>query len=181
MKDHNQNLATFSVGRLARAFELSRSTLLYYDSIGLLKPSARSEKGYRLYSQEDRARLEQICLYRQMGVPLQQIKEILDLSGSGVAAILENRLVRLSAEIRSLRQQQYVIVNMLQNRNLLQKAGLMDKTMWMEILRSSGLDEEGMKQWHVAFEKQAPRAHHDFLAALGIGERAIREIRGWET
>ncbi len=40
-----------TIGRLARRFGLSRSTLLYYDSIGLLSPSTRSAKDYRLYLQ----------------------------------------------------------------------------------------------------------------------------------
>jgi hypothetical protein len=41
-----------TIGRLAERFGLSRSTLLYYDSIELLSPSARSDANYRLYSLE---------------------------------------------------------------------------------------------------------------------------------
>ncbi len=37
-----------TVGKLAEDFGLSRSTLLYYDRIGLLQPAARTEKGYRV-------------------------------------------------------------------------------------------------------------------------------------
>ena len=42
-----------TVGRLARRFGLARSTLLYYDRIGVLRPSARSAAGYRLYDAGD--------------------------------------------------------------------------------------------------------------------------------
>ena len=62
-----------TVGRLAKRFGLSRSTLLYYDSIGLLRPTGRSAKGYRLYSEDDAARLEKICLYRQTGLSLDEV------------------------------------------------------------------------------------------------------------
>jgi DNA-binding transcriptional MerR regulator len=53
----------YTIGRIARIFGLSRSTLLYYDSIGLLTPTGRSDAGYRLYSEDDRKRLERINDY----------------------------------------------------------------------------------------------------------------------
>jgi len=50
-----------TVTRLARACGLSRTTVLYYESIGLLKPGLRSAGNYRLYSEKDLERLRQIC------------------------------------------------------------------------------------------------------------------------
>ena len=166
-----------SIGKLARAFGLSRSTLLYYDSIGLLKPSGRSESRYRQYSEEDKNRLEQICTYRQMGVSLEEIKQLLEMPESRAEAILEEHLVRLSAQIRLLRKQQQAIVQILRDKKLPSKAGIMDKDTWIEILRSTGMDDEDMMRWHVEFEKSSPQAHHDFLAALGLSEQQIRIIR----
>ena len=57
----------YRISQLAEQFGLSRSTLLYYDRIGLLSPSARSEAGYRQYSAADRGRLESICSLRRAG------------------------------------------------------------------------------------------------------------------
>src|SRR5262245_19662656 len=54
-------MKTYSISRLARAFGLSRSTLLYYDRIGLLAPSGRTGSGYRSYSEKDYRQLERIC------------------------------------------------------------------------------------------------------------------------
>ncbi len=168
---------TYSIGKLAREFGLSRSTLLYYDSIGLLKPSGRTESRYRQYSEADKNRLEQICTYREMGVPLEEIKELLDMPEGRAASILENHLVQLSNKIRFLRKQQQAILNILQNKKLPPQAGLMDRKTWVAILRSSGLDADDMKRWHIEFEKSSPHAHHDFLAALGISEEEIQNIR----
>ena len=50
-------------------------TLHHYDRIGLLVPSGRSEAGYRLYSEDDLLRLQQILLWRELGLPLKQIEE----------------------------------------------------------------------------------------------------------
>jgi hypothetical protein len=63
--------------RLARMFRLSRSTLLYYDRIGLLRPSERTGANYRVYSEADRQRLDQICRYRRTGMSLETIAAVL--------------------------------------------------------------------------------------------------------
>lgn len=166
-----------TIRKLAAEFGLSRSTLLYYDSIGLLKPSTRSEAGYRQYSKEDRKRLEQICTYRQMGLQLKEINQLLNLSGNEPVKILENQLIQLSKKISTLRKQQYAILNILQNKNIQIKAGVIDKEAWINILRGSGLSDEDMKKWHLEFEKISPQGHHDFLVALGFNDHRIREIR----
>ena len=57
----------YTIGQLAKRFQLSRSTLLYYDAIGLLPASSRSAGGYRLYCQQAVQRMQQIQLYRQAG------------------------------------------------------------------------------------------------------------------
>jgi len=66
-----------TIGQVSKRFGLSRSTLLYYDSIGLLVPSERSLSNYRLYSDKDIQRMELIYLYRQAGLSLDVIAKIL--------------------------------------------------------------------------------------------------------
>lgn len=107
-----------TISRLARRFGLSRSTLLHYDRIGLLRAPARSGAGYRRYGAEAARRLERICLYRSAGVPLAEIRRILDGPREGVAAALERRLVALREELARLRAQQDVIVRVLQRPDL---------------------------------------------------------------
>ena len=57
---------------------VSVRTLRYYDQIGLLKPSALSDAGYRLYDDEALDRLQQILLYRELQFPLKDIARMLD-------------------------------------------------------------------------------------------------------
>ena len=85
-----------TIGRLARRFDLSRSALLYYDSIGLLKPSHRRPSDYRQYSEADVVRLDQICTYRRAGLQLEEIRAILDSPGSRVTEALQARLEELN-------------------------------------------------------------------------------------
>lgn len=52
-------------------------TLHHYDEIGLLKPSRLSPSGYRLYTMDDLERLQQIMFFRELGLDLRAIKDIL--------------------------------------------------------------------------------------------------------
>ncbi len=68
----------YTVRQLARLAGVTVRTLHHYDQIGLLRPSARSAAGYRLYGEADLLRLQQIMLFKELDVPLEQIREILD-------------------------------------------------------------------------------------------------------
>ena len=166
-----------SVTALGRRFGLSRSALLYYHRIGLLSPSHRSSAGYRLYSERDARRLESICRYRDVGLRLDQIRELLEGSSGRTAVLLEARLEELDGEIQRLREQQRVIVRLLANRNKLRRSRAMDKDAWVALLRASGLDDAAMHRWHVEFERTRPKAHQDFLESLGLPTDDVMRIR----
>lgn len=103
----------YSISKLCKEYNISRSTLLYYDSIGLLKASERTKANYRMYTEEDKARLEQICLYREAGIALEQIKKLLDSNEKSEENVLKKRLKELNNELYLLRLQQKIIVEML--------------------------------------------------------------------
>ncbi|WP_227978349.1 MerR family transcriptional regulator [Arenimonas daejeonensis] len=160
---------------MGRRFGLSRSTLLYYDRIGLLSPGARSGAGYRLYSADDVARLQRIVALRAGGLPLDGIRAVLD-SRSSLTAVLEQQLVALNGQMRQMQEQQRVLCAMLGQPA---PARGLDKAAWTTMFRAIGLDDEGMRRWHVAFEARQPEAHRDFLVSLGLDEDEIGKIRAW--
>ena len=100
-------MKTYRIGELGRHVALSRSTLLYYDHIGLLRPSGRTQADYRLYTEDDLARLERICFFREAGLSLSEIAHLLE-SASDDSAILERRLRSIGREVALLKSQQYV-------------------------------------------------------------------------
>ena len=57
---------------------VSIRTLHYYDEIGLLKPTRRTAAGYRLYSERDLLRLQQIMISRSLGLSLEEIRDSLE-------------------------------------------------------------------------------------------------------
>lgn len=92
------------VGELARRTGLTVRTLHHYDESGLLRPSLRSAAGHRLYTRADVARLHQIRALRTLGLPLAQIRELLDASGITFAGVVELQLSRLRATMAAERR-----------------------------------------------------------------------------
>lgn len=87
----------YTVQQLAALTGLTPRTLRYYDAIGLLRPGRNRDNDYRQYGPKEVERLEQILLYRSMGLPLREIQYLLDDPALDRAAALENQL-------RALRQ-----------------------------------------------------------------------------
>ncbi|WP_020395903.1 MerR family transcriptional regulator [Thiolinea disciformis] len=166
----------YTIGQLAKRFGLSRSTLLYYDSIGLLPPASRSTGNYRLYSQQTLERMQQIQTYRAAGLPLDSIRSLLSFSTSA-SVVLERHLQDVNQEINRLREQQQVIIKLLNQPESFSESRHVTKAQWVAMLKAAGLDEAGMHKWHCEFEKRSPKAHQDFLESLGIVPDEIERIR----
>jgi DNA-binding transcriptional MerR regulator len=200
---------SITVGRLAKATGLSRSTLLYYDRLGLLRPVRRSRGDYRLYSADEVERLRKIRCYRDAGIPLKQIPTLLaDCFGSETAsaAVLTHHVAFLDEQINTLRNQQRQVLALLQQltsrssahvsgevavrRPRAQAAGrtkrlnskendMVNKDRWVEIMRAAGLSDQDMHNWHRQFERLEPEAHQEFLQSLSIPAAEIDSIRRW--
>lgn len=166
-----------SVGKVAKMFNLSRTTLLYYDSIGLLSPSERSTSGYRIYSSDDVERLKQIVLYKDVGVPLSKIDKLISASEYDCVSILMTRLSDLNEKIDFIKQQQDVIVSILQKIDLCKNLKELDQNSWEEILDSIGMTEEQAMEWHSDFERYSPEQHQHLLEALGMQPDEIEKMR----
>jgi DNA-binding transcriptional MerR regulator len=168
-----------TVGELGRRFSLSRSTLLYYDRLGLLRPGQRRANGYREYTETDAKRLAQIAVYRQAGLPLREIRDLLDKPGRKMAAVLERQLYGLAEQIDVLRRRQRLIVGLLKKRQLLERVQVMNRKTWVELLRASGFTDADLRRWHQDFERLDPARHQRFLEFLGIADGEIARIRAW--
>jgi DNA-binding transcriptional MerR regulator len=172
-------MKTYSISQLANNFGLSRSTLLYYDKIGLLSATERTPSGYRRYTERDHSQLERICMFRGAGLALVDIKKMFSGGPNPSVSILEKRLRSLDKEILELRIQQHLIAAMLKNMTSEDFTPAINKKAWVEMLESVGLDEAGMKAWHAEFERRSPEKHYDFLLSLGIPDSEARRIQDW--
>jgi MerR family transcriptional regulator, thiopeptide resistance regulator len=89
----------WKVGELARRTGLSVRTLHYYDEIGLLSPSQRTDGNHRLYDAADVVRLQQVKSLRALGFSLREIRECLDRPDYPLRRAIELHLSRLRKRI----------------------------------------------------------------------------------
>ncbi|WP_147535421.1 MerR family transcriptional regulator [Bacillus marasmi] len=82
----------YTIQKLASLAGVSTRTLRYYDEIGILKPARINSSGYRIYGQNEVNLLQQILFYRELGVGLENIKEIVTSpTFDGAKALREHR------------------------------------------------------------------------------------------
>ncbi|MHA6798911.1 MerR family transcriptional regulator [Bounagaea algeriensis] len=100
------------IGEVAERTALSLRTIRYYEEVGLVVPSTRSQGGFRLYSESDIARLELIKQMKPLGLQLEEMREllaILDSADGDEQAQRQRRLQefqdRADQQCRNLREQ----------------------------------------------------------------------------
>lgn len=148
--------------------------LHHYDRLGLLKPSYRSEAGYRLYSERDLARLEQIVVLKFLGLPLKSIGSLLDRGRDTLP--------------ETLRRQQLVLVH---KRNQLDKtinaiatagsalnvAGEPDWTLFTQIIRGVAMQND--TDWTSKYYSDEAKARVKERKALWSPDLQARVTRDW--
>jgi DNA-binding transcriptional MerR regulator len=91
-EDAGGEIMEYTVQKLARLAGVSTRTLRYYDEIGILKPARINSSGYRIYGPAEVDRLQQILFYKELGVKLDVIKEIITSPDyDGLKALHEHR------------------------------------------------------------------------------------------
>lgn len=92
----------YTINKLAKLAGVSTRTLRYYDELGLLPPARVSTNGYRIYGQKEIDRLQQILFYRELGVTLEEIRNILASKDFDGLSALESHLTALLARREQL-------------------------------------------------------------------------------
>ena len=92
----------YTINKLAKLAGISTRTLRYYDELGLLSPARVSSNGYRIYGQKEIDRLQQILFYRELGVSLEEIRNILASKDFDGLTALESHLSALLARREQL-------------------------------------------------------------------------------
>ena len=153
--------SNYSVKQLARLAGVTARTLHLYDQLGLLKPSLRTEAGYRWYGEAELLRLQQILFYKELDFPLKDIAEIID----DPEFDLVNALLGHKAALLIKRNRLNTLVNTIDKTI----ANLKNKTMKVEELY------EGMPQKQaIAWRKEAVEKWGE--DAIKRSENAMQEM-----
>ena len=94
----------YSINALAKVAGVSTRTLRYYDEIALLSPRRVSSNGYRVYGRKEVDLLQQILFYRELGLSLEKIREIVQAKDYDGKAALADHLVALKEKKLQIQQ-----------------------------------------------------------------------------
>ena len=159
-----------TIGEVAELAHVTVRTLHHYDELGLLAPSERSEAGYRLYSYDDLARLQEILIWRQLGFSLADVKSLLDDPEYDRISALERQRELVEREIERLGAVAAAVgAALAAHRN----GTPIEETSMFDGFDPTEYEDEVRERWgHTeAFQESARRAR-------GYGEAEWSEIRG---
>ena len=100
-------MSKYTTGELAKLCDVSVRTVQFYDTKGLLPPTALTDGGRRLYGDDDLIKLRLICMLKALGLTLDSIQGILnsDAPGKVLMLLLDEQMKQLSIEMEEKRQQ----------------------------------------------------------------------------
>jgi MerR family transcriptional regulator, thiopeptide resistance regulator len=105
----------FTVKQLSKLAGVTPRTLHHYDDIGLLKPSRIGENGYRYYGEESLLKLQQILFYRELDMPLEEIKRIMGRRDFDLLGALQSHREALQKKAARLNQLLVTVDNTIQH------------------------------------------------------------------
>ena len=100
-------MSKYTTGEVAKLCGVTVRTVQYYDKRGILVPSELTEGGRRVYSEADVSRMKIICFLRELGLPIEAIRELLSEEEPGrvISLLLDQQEQTLSEEIREREEQ----------------------------------------------------------------------------
>lgn len=175
----------YTVQQLAKLAGVTSRTLRYYDEIGLLKPARVNASGYRIYGAKEVDQLQQILFYRELGVDLETIKQIIMAPSFDDVQALKQHREKLLAERRRL---EALIANV--EKTLLAKEGriIMSDKEKFEAFKQQLIDENernygkeirekyGEEQVNKANEKVKNMTQAQYEEVTKLGEEVLRVL-----
>jgi DNA-binding transcriptional MerR regulator len=138
----------YLIREFAKLTRVTVRTLHYYDQVGLLKPSFERPNGYRVYTDADLLKLQQIVTLKFMGFSLGEIRKLLDSKGYEAARSLRIQAGAVRDEIARLREASRAIDQVLAR---LEKDGRIHKQKLIKIMEVIQMGEDVKKGWHEKF------------------------------
>lgn len=128
---------TFTSGEAARFCGISIRSVQYYDKRGIVSPSCSAPKDKRLYSSEDLRRLQLVCLYKSLGLSLQEISDLLhsEQLSSALEHRLKERLLEVEQEIEERRKQKEAMEYLLEELSAGERLGAESEEQLKKLLK----------------------------------------------
>gem|GEM_PF-49239 len=164
-----------TVGQMADYLGVTTRTLRHWDNIGLLVPSFRTWSDYRLYTEADIERAMQILVYREAGVPLKDIEEMLDKPGT-VREHLRNQKRLLLEQIDHLHEMVRAVDTIMEgNLTMDEKVEVFGKK-WHDYEEEAEARWGDTPEWAQAQERTAQMTREDWVKVVAEMEAFNRDV-----
>jgi DNA-binding transcriptional MerR regulator len=150
----------YTVKQLANMAGVSIRTLHFYDQVGLLKPAAHGENGYRYYSEKAALRLQQIMFFKELDFSLDEIKTIIDRPQFDLLQALNAHRAALQERARRLERLLHTV----------------DKT----IMHLEGELEMSQKQLFEGFSEEKQKQYEQEIRRR-YGDKAFEGVTDWNS
>ncbi|MCD6039986.1 MAG: putative transcriptional regulator [Gammaproteobacteria bacterium] len=164
----------YSIKRFSELADVTSDTLRYYDKIGLLKPTKKSPRSYRLYTKQDLAQLQQITTLRYLGFSIEQMKQVLSNRSLDIKQSLQVQEMIMREKSKHLEEAAQLIKRLIEN---LDQSNLIDWNIQSKVIEVLKLQEAGKNEWYKIFltskeqkefqalsQKQTPEYWEDYRA-----------------
>jgi ubiquinone/menaquinone biosynthesis C-methylase UbiE/DNA-binding transcriptional MerR regulator len=158
----------FTTGEFAARAGVTIRTVRYYDKIGLLKPSAHSDAGHRLYSNQDFARLQKILTLKFIGLSLDEISDIIkyDVSEEDFKKSLDIQKEIINKKIHHLVAVRNTIDETIEN---IQNENTLNWDRFINIIKIINIDKNWMEQYQNASNLRARIKIHELFSTNKYG------------
>ena len=162
---------TMTVGEVSTLLGVSVRALHHWDESGLVHPSRRSDAGYRLYCETDIMRIQQVLVYRQTGMSLADIKEVLDEPGADAVTHLRRQRELLQGQVSHLQQMLLSIDTILDMQQLGGRLSLAETveiwgTDWDPVYVEEARAQWGdTPEWAESYQRKARMSRDDWVQA----------------
>lgn len=173
MMDAVTDADALTVGQVAERLSVTVRTLHHWDDIGLARPAARTRTGYRLYTAADVQRLQRIVVYRELGLGLDGIRELLESTAADIPAALRAQRADIGARIARLQALRVGVDRMLQAHEhgvlmtAVQQAEIFGPEWDPEWISQAHERWGDTAQWVQYVERSAARTPDDWRAVAG--------------
>ena len=182
-----------TVKEISNITGISVRTLHYYDEIGLLKPTDKSDAGYRLYDDKALEQLQQILFFREFDIPLKEIKAVMENPALDRNHILKMQREMLLTKIKRMERLVASIDDILKGENKMDFA-IFNKTEMDEMfqamvdhmpeeIKQKAIDEfGGLNQWHEHYIKaissdEMQRSYRKMMEWYGGKEKYLDMVK----
>jgi MerR family transcriptional regulator, thiopeptide resistance regulator len=170
----NSNPTLYKVQEFAELAGVTVRALHHYDRVGLLKPTSRTGSSYRLYSEADLARLEQIVVLKFLGMPLREIRDLLSDESSLELALCRQQKV-LTEKRRNLEQAIMAIRNAERS---LQSEGRPDWKLFKRVIQE--IEMQNTTDWSKRYYSDEAKSKIEERAKLWSPELQEQVTKDWD-